>query len=632
MRRVLALLLAAGLLTTPALAAETPAEETAARGLYDLGLFKGVGTGADGGPDFGLDRAPSRVEAVTMLVRALGAGEAAEAMGKTHPFADVPAWADGYVSYAYGEGLTRGVSETAFGSETTATCGMYLTFMLRALGYTEGEGGDFTYDDPWALAETAGLLPAGVDRENFTRGDVAEVTAAALRAGRKGETATLADALIAAGAFTEEAFAAAFPAPMSYEEALEAVAGQDFFTVERQVETPACTVVAGSVGGTPHGSYAAMYLIFKAGSLPGEGTTVELPLAAENAWGATRLPEEWALSDDQAVLTYAYRFDEPLVSDGRVWHEAGTYRYTVDLTTGAVEEALEPLSLDETLAWFDGQGYTVERTLDAPACTVVLCHRTLRNTDAAGSVIREAVDYELYLVYKAGGTQQAGTRRELPLPLTDTETTAAGDVVLKAGQTPQASPDTADFSVSSMGFDGEGRFHIRLEMAEGFDAGWLLALPYNAAGEQMGTTQGKAAVDGGVDFVIGGVTPADGADMACIRVYGAYRGPEAAIEGSWTLPVTPEPAEERTLTLDRQAGPYRLDTLELSPLSAALTWSRTDGGQGHPSLQVTFRDGTQAPLEGKGGDLGRDYWIFTQPLALEEVASVTIAGETFPVE
>ena len=214
----------------------------------------------------------------------------------------------------------------------------------------------------------------------------------------------------------------------------------------------------------------------------------------------------------------------------------------------------------------------------------------------------------------------------------DTEITAAGDVVLKAGQTPQASPDTADFSVSSMGFDGEGRFHIRLEMAEGFDAGWLLALPYNAAGEQMGTTQGKAAVDGGVDFVIGGVTPADGADMACIRVYGAYRGPEAAIEGSWTLPVTPEPAEERTLTLDRQAGPYRLDTLELSPLSAALTWSRTDGGQGHPSLQVTLRDGTQAPLEGKGGDLGRDYWVFSQPLALEEVASVTIAGETFPVE
>ena len=190
----------------------------------------------------------------------------------------------------------------------------------------------------------------------------------------------------------------------------------------------------------------------------------------------------------------------------------------------------------------------------------------------------------------------------------NTETTAAGNVVLKANQTPQASPDTADFSVSSMGFDGEGRFHIRLEMAEGFDAGWLLAMPYNAAGEQMGTTLDEMAVDGGMDFVIGDITPADWADMTCIRVYGAYRGPEAAIKGSWILPVTLEPAEERTLTLDRQAGPYRLDTLELSPLSAALTWEHIDGGQ------------------------GRDYWVFTQPLELEEVASVTIAGETFPVE
>ena len=63
---------------------------------------------------------------------------------------------------------------------------------------------------------------------------------------------------------------------------------------------------------------------------------MELPLTAENAWGATRLPEEWALSDDQTVLTYAYRFDEPLVSDGRVWHEAGTYRYTVDLAAKTV--------------------------------------------------------------------------------------------------------------------------------------------------------------------------------------------------------------------------------------------------------------------------------------------------------
>ena len=33
-----------------------------------------------------------------MLIRALGEEPQAKAAGKTHPFTDVPAWADGYVS------------------------------------------------------------------------------------------------------------------------------------------------------------------------------------------------------------------------------------------------------------------------------------------------------------------------------------------------------------------------------------------------------------------------------------------------------------------------------------------------------------------------------------------------------
>ena len=93
----------------------------------------------------------------------------------------------------------------------------------------------------------------------------------------------------------------------------------------------------------------------------------------------------------------------------------------------------------------------------------------------------------------------------------DTETTAEGDVVLKAGQTPQDSPDTADFSISSMGFDGQGRFHIRLTMAEGFTGDGLLAVPYDAGDEQIGSTLERIAVDGGMDCVVGGITPADAA-------------------------------------------------------------------------------------------------------------------------
>ena len=83
-----------------------------------------------------------------------------------------------------------------------------------------------------------------------------------------------------------------------------------------------------------------------------------------------------------------------------------------------------------------------------------------------------------------------------------------------------------------MGFDGQGRFHIRLAMAEGFDAGWLLAVPYDAAGKQMGSTLEQTAVDGGMDYTIGGVAPDDVADMASIRVMGPTAAPRRPSRGS----------------------------------------------------------------------------------------------------
>ena len=123
--------------------------------LERLGLFLGVGEYSDGTTDFALWRSPSRAEAVTMLVRALGREDQAAEMGKSHPFTDVPAWADGYVSYAWENGLTKGTSDTAFGAGETATGAMYVTFMLRALDYVDGE--DFTWDDPWVLARACGI-------------------------------------------------------------------------------------------------------------------------------------------------------------------------------------------------------------------------------------------------------------------------------------------------------------------------------------------------------------------------------------------------------------------------------------------------------------------------------------------
>lgn len=67
--------------------------EKLANKLKTLGLFLGDEHG-----NFNLDKAPTRVEALVMLIRALGEEPQAKAAGKTHPFTDVPTWADGYVS------------------------------------------------------------------------------------------------------------------------------------------------------------------------------------------------------------------------------------------------------------------------------------------------------------------------------------------------------------------------------------------------------------------------------------------------------------------------------------------------------------------------------------------------------
>lgn len=123
MRKWIALLLAVcllGALLPVASAAKSEATE-AAETLYGLGLFQGTGTDAAGRPNFDLERAPTRAEAVTMLVRLLGKEDAARAGAWQTPFTDVADWAKPYVGYAYANGLTDGVDPTHFGGGRTVT-------------------------------------------------------------------------------------------------------------------------------------------------------------------------------------------------------------------------------------------------------------------------------------------------------------------------------------------------------------------------------------------------------------------------------------------------------------------------------------------------------------------------------
>lgn len=198
MKRFIATILTLALMCSfvPAAFAAAYAENEAAQALYDLGLFQGTGNNADGTPNFDLDRAPTRAEAVTMLVRLLGKEEEAKAGNWTTPFTDVADWAKPYVGYAYTNGLTTGTSDTTFGGNNLVNADQYLTFVLRALGYESGK--DFQWDKAieFAAQDSVCNTPAyRRDVTTFCRGTLAEISLRALVAKRKNDDQTLSVAM-----------------------------------------------------------------------------------------------------------------------------------------------------------------------------------------------------------------------------------------------------------------------------------------------------------------------------------------------------------------------------------------------------------------------------------------------------
>lgn len=190
----LALLLAAAL---PA-AAETGEEYAAARRMYALGLFLGRGEDAEGRPGFDLDSPATREEAVVMLVRLTGNEGGALRMDRDCPFTDVSDWAKPYAAHAAYLGLVNGRGEGLLDARSDISATEYLTMALRALGYRSEHGEefgvsyekDFDWDAAWRKSDEIGLTHGeyGPDTENFTRGDMARISAAALDRGMNGHS------------------------------------------------------------------------------------------------------------------------------------------------------------------------------------------------------------------------------------------------------------------------------------------------------------------------------------------------------------------------------------------------------------------------------------------------------------
>lgn len=163
--------------------------------LYALGLFLGTDIGYE------LDRAATRAESIVMLLRLLGELPTAKDYGVSYNFTDVPDWASHYISYAYAMDYSAGITKYRFGSGDSVTAAQYLSFVLRALGYSDTDG-DFYWETAGDFAVKIGLI---TQRENeafktsFRRDEMVLVSYRALSTSLKGSSQRLVDKLAALG-------------------------------------------------------------------------------------------------------------------------------------------------------------------------------------------------------------------------------------------------------------------------------------------------------------------------------------------------------------------------------------------------------------------------------------------------
>ena len=200
MKKMISLLLVVCLLAAccTAFAADEAEAQRAADALYLLGLFKGTDKGYE------LGKPLTREQGVTMLIRAMGNESKAASGADKCVFDDVYDWAKGYVGFAYENGITKGISETKFGYGNPLTDVMFLTMLLRALGYEEGEGKDFVWDNPYELAKKVGLIDYDKADEDFLRGDMVVIIYRLLQCKFKGQDETVATALMNDKVFAQE--------------------------------------------------------------------------------------------------------------------------------------------------------------------------------------------------------------------------------------------------------------------------------------------------------------------------------------------------------------------------------------------------------------------------------------------
>lgn len=181
-------------------------EDDAAMRLYYLDLITGTGTTATGSVTFDLHRDLSRLEGAVMAVRLMGLEAAAQNGSYTHPYADVPDWASGYVGVLYQSGLTEATADNRFRPGDPCSTDTFMAYMLHALGYRMNAG-DYRLTTAASIARNIGICVTGED-EPLTRGGAVVAMYNTLRTTMKKSTKMLSETLVDSGflSYTDAVF------------------------------------------------------------------------------------------------------------------------------------------------------------------------------------------------------------------------------------------------------------------------------------------------------------------------------------------------------------------------------------------------------------------------------------------
>lgn len=258
---------------------------------------------------------------------------------------------------------------------------------------------------------------------------------------------------------------------------------------------------------------------------------------------------------------------------------------------------------------------------------------------------------------------------QLPAERLESTVTETGATVLLPNQNPIALDEDGDISISSMGFAADGCYHVRFVQNENIspitDSGRTCRIDYylyDPEAPERWPEQGMedatyTDVGDGWDVSLPGLTPDTLEYLNLFYLTADYSVAGGRIEGDWevTVPVevmnlhTAAPVKPLVFPYTRggempfgRAWDAQLEQITVSPLSVCADFI-TPEGQEHPcqltgaelSLTVTLADGTVfTPRyydEVWSQRAGWVMWEFEEPIAPEQVTSVTLNGETIPL-